>query len=131
VVVKSIFGEEPMTKRIMMVDDDPDVLNLYNLIFESNGYSVLKALDGFDALGQLDEVTPDLFILDVMMPHMDGIELCRELRARPETARTPVIILSAWNEKERVERAFEAGADDYVSKPFPPSSLLEKVRSML
>jgi DNA-binding response OmpR family regulator len=120
-----------MPKQIMVVDDEVGALTLIGIMLERGGFAVLKARDAFTTLDMLKETTPDLFILDVMMPRMDGIELCRQIRARPETAQTPVIILSARGDADSVEQGFEAGADDYLSKPILHHDLVTKVRNML
>ena len=118
-------------QQIMMVDDDPDVLYLYGKFFELGGFGVLKARDGFMALDLLDEAIPDIFILDVMTPEMTGIEFCQRIRARPETADTPVVMLSAWGDGQTIKQAYDAGADDYLVKPIDPLELEAKVQSML
>ena len=120
-----------MVKRIMIVDDEVGALTLIGIMLEKGEFTVLKARDAPAALDMLDEMTPDLFILDVMMPGMGGIELCRRIRARPQTAQTPIIILSARGDAESVEEGFEAGANDYLSKPILHHDLVNKVRNML
>ena len=120
-----------MSQQIMVVDDEVGALTLIGIMLERGGFTVLKAKDGFGALETLESVQPDLFILDVMMPRMDGIELCRKIRARSETATTPIIILSARGDSASVEEGFEAGANDYLSKPILHHDLVTKVRDML
>jgi two-component system OmpR family response regulator len=100
-------------------------------MLERGGFEVLKAQDAFEALNRLESSTPDLIILDVMMPGMDGIELCRRIRAAAETRETPVLILSARGDPEAVEQGMSAGADDYLSKPILHHDLITKVREML
>ena len=118
-------------QEIMVVDDEVGALTLIGIMLERGGFTVLKARDAFEALDMLRESTPDLFILDVMMPRMDGIELCQEIRSRPPTSSTPIIILSARGDAESVEKGFEAGANDYLSKPILHHDLVTKVRTML
>ncbi len=120
-----------MTKSIMIVDDNPDILSLYRSIFRRRGYAMLEALDSARALEMLEESTPDLFILDVMMPEMNGIELCQRIRALPQHEQTPVIILSAYSDTGTVEQTFAAGANDYVLKPIDPKDLEAKVHELL
>ena len=120
-----------MTKQIMVVDDEVGALTLIGIMLERGGFSVVKAKDAYAALEAVESNTPDLFILDVMMPRMDGIELCKEIRARADTAKTPIIILSARGDTESIEEGFEAGADDYLSKPILHHDLVTKVRDML
>jgi len=120
-----------MAYEILVVDDEVGALTLIGIMLERGGFTVLKARDASIALEMLENAEPDLFILDVMMPGMDGIELCREIRARNTTARTPIIILSARGDADSIEEGFEAGADDYLSKPILHHDLVRKVRETL
>ncbi len=120
-----------MTTSIMIVDDSPEILSLCGILFERQGYAVLKALDSASALEMLQESTPGLFILDVMMPEINGIELCRRIRALPQHEQTPVIILSAFSDTGTVEQTFAAGANDYMVKPIDPQVLETKVHELL
>jgi DNA-binding response OmpR family regulator len=120
-----------MNKQIMVVDDEVNILLLLDITLKRRGFTVLKANDSYSALMMLESSTPDLFILDVMMPGMDGFELCRQIRARPETANTPVIMLSARSDQRSVDRALAAGATAYLSKMSMHSELVLQVRSML
>jgi two-component system, OmpR family, alkaline phosphatase synthesis response regulator PhoP len=117
--------------RIMVVDDEVGALTLIGIMLERGGFEVIKAHDAYDALNQLRSETPDMLILDVMMPGMDGIELCRQIRASSPTRETPVLILSARGDPESVEQGLNAGADDYLSKPILHHDLITKVREML
>lgn len=118
-------------KRILVVDDEIGALTLIGIMLERGGFEVLKAKNADAALGVLDAETPDLIILDVMMPGMDGIELCRTIRARAKTQATPVLILSARGDAESVMRGMDAGASDYLPKPILHHDLVAKVRKML
>lgn len=118
-------------KQIMVVDDDPGLLTLVGIMLKRAGFAVLEAKDAFEALAMLEHTTPDLFILDLMMPRMDGIELCERIRAGVETANTPVLILSARNDRDSVEEGFAVGANDFVSKPIFNHVLVNKVNSLL
>jgi DNA-binding response OmpR family regulator len=120
-----------MNKQIMVVDDEAHILLLLDITFKRRGFTVLKANDPYTALMMLESSTPDLFILDVMMPGMDGLELCRQIRARPETAQTPVIMLSARYDQKSVERGLAAGANAYLPKMTLHSELVAQVRNML
>lgn len=120
-----------MKKRILVVDDEVGALTLIGIMLERGGFSVLKAKDANDALAVLDQSLPDLIILDVMMPGMNGIELCRVIRSRGDTSVIPVLILSARNDADSVMRGMEAGANDYLPKPILHHDLVTKVRSML
>ena len=118
-------------KRILVVDDEIGALTLIGIMLERGGFSVLKAKDAKAALAFLDNEIPDLIILDVMMPGMDGIELCRVIRGRVETSDIPVLILSARGDAESVMRGMDAGANDYLPKPILHHDLVDKVRKML
>jgi two-component system response regulator MtrA len=120
-----------MKKHVLVVDDEIGALTLIGLMLERGGFGVLKAKDADTALSVLDNDTPDLIILDVMMPGKDGIELCRDIRDRGETQSTPVLILSARGDAESIIRGIEAGANDYLPKPILHHDLVTKVRMML
>ncbi|MFC5589680.1 response regulator transcription factor [Sporosarcina soli] len=114
--------------KILVVDDDPNILQLVNIQLSQAGYTVLKAVDGMEALALVEKDIPDLAVVDVMMPKMDGYTLTRELRA---LADIPVLLLTAKGELEDKEKGFLAGADDYVVKPFEPKELLFRVNAIL
>jgi DNA-binding response OmpR family regulator len=120
-----------MKKRILVVDDEVGALTLIGIMLERGGFSVLKAKDAQDALAVLDQSSPDLIILDVMMPGMDGITLCKHIRQRNELRQTPILILSARNDSDSVMRGVEAGANDYLPKPILHHDLVTKVKNML
>ncbi len=120
-----------MKKRILVVDDEVGALTLIGIMLERGGFSVLKAKDGHDALAVLDQHLPDLIILDVMMPGMDGITLCRFIRQRDELRSVPILILSARNDADSVMRGMDAGASDYLPKPILHHDLVAKVKHML
>ncbi|RMF81334.1 MAG: response regulator [Chloroflexi bacterium] len=121
-----------MSKDILVVDDEIGALTLIGIMLERGGFNVTKVKDGAEALGYLEHNNrPDLIILDVMMPGMSGIELCRTLRQRQDTSQTPVLILSARGDAESVMQGMEAGANDYLPKPILHHDLVTKVKSML
>jgi len=120
-----------MATRIMVVDDEVGALTLIGIMLERGGFEVLKAGDAYAALDLLAAETPDMIILDVMMPGMDGIELCRQIRGAQQTQNTPVLILSARGDAEAVQQGMAAGADDYLSKPILHHDLISKVRELL
>lgn len=120
-----------MKRQILVVDDEIGALTLIGIMLERGGFNVLKARDATSALAQLDESTPELIILDVMMPGMDGIELCDVIRQREATAKTPIIILSARGDADAIIRGIEAGANDYLLKPILHHDLVSKIRTML
>jgi DNA-binding response OmpR family regulator len=118
-------------KRILVVDDEIGALTLIGIMLERGGFDVLKAKDYDSALGVLEHNTPDMIILDVMMPGKDGIELCKVIRTREQTNKTPILILSARGDAESVMRGMDAGADDYLPKPILHHDLVAKVEKML
>jgi DNA-binding response OmpR family regulator len=117
--------------RIVVADDEIDVRELVAYRLSRSGYEVVEASDGEQALRLALENPPDLAVLDVMMPKLDGYELTRRLRAEPSTQRVPVILLTARAQEADVSQGFEAGADDYLRKPFNPDELLARVRAVL
>lgn len=120
-----------MKRHILVVDDEIGALTLIGIMLERGGFGVSKARDAKAALEMLDDITPDLIILDVMMPGMNGIDLCRLMREREATRRTPVLILSARGDSESVIQGIEAGANDYLPKPILHHDLVSKVKLML
>lgn len=117
--------------RVLVADDEEDVRDLVVYRLSRSGYDVVEALDGEEAFRLATEQTPDLIVLDVMMPRIDGYELTRRLRAEPATSRVPVILLTARTQENDVSQGFEAGADDYLKKPFNPDELVARVRAVL
>ncbi|MEM9951465.1 MAG: response regulator [Chloroflexota bacterium] len=120
-----------MKKNVLVVDDEIGALTLIGIMLERGGFTVLKAKDADSALAVLDQNTPDLIILDVMMPGTNGIDLCKIIRDRNDTSQTPVLILSARGDAESVMRGMEAGANDYLPKPILHHDLVSKVRTIL
>ena len=117
-----------MGKRVLVVDDDRVIQQLLEVNLELEGYEVVAtAADGKEALDKIAELKPDLVILDIMMPKMDGLEVCRRLRADPELAKIPVILLSARAQDMDIREGLEIGASAYLTKPFDPVELLEVV----
>ena len=116
---------------VLLVDDEPDLLELLQYALEQEGYRVLTAMDGRAALQLASEERPDIAILDIMMPHMDGIELTQRLREDAQLRLTPILMLTARAEEGDEIAGLEAGADDYVTKPVSPKKLLSRVRAML
>ncbi|HKK73153.1 MAG TPA: response regulator [Candidatus Krumholzibacteria bacterium] len=120
-----------MSKSILVVDDEMYIVNILDFTLATEGLRVITAANGEEALRQAIENPPDLVILDVMMPKIDGFEVCRALKAKDETKDVPVILLTAKDRDSDREKGREAGADLYVTKPFSPTRLLEDVRSLL
>jgi two-component system KDP operon response regulator KdpE len=115
-------------QQILVVDDEPQIRRALRLALRANGYAVREAATGGEALDKASEWLPDLMILDLILPDLDGVEVCRRLR---EWSRVPVIVLSAHGEDETKVRALDEGADDYVTKPFSTPELLARMRAVL
>jgi DNA-binding response OmpR family regulator len=116
---------------VLVADDDPDILALVRFRLEREGYDVVSAPDGQAALELALDHTPDLAVLDVMMPRLDGYEVTRRLREHEATKGMPIILLTARVGESDLERGFEMGADGYVTKPFSPQMLREQVQAAL
>ena len=120
-----------MEIKILIADDEPNQLELMAFNLKSSGFICIKARNGEEALELIEENSPDLVILDWMMPNMSGIDLCRSLRSRAETKQLPIIILSARSEDSDKSLGLDTGADDYISKPFSPKELISRVNALL
>jgi two-component system sensor histidine kinase/response regulator len=121
----------PTRSHVLVVDDIPKNLQVVGTMLRNAGYELMPATSGADALEGVRVQLPDLILLDLMMPDMDGLEVCRRLKADPLTQPIPVIFLTASNEMEHLVKGFEVGAVDYVTKPFNPPELLARVRTHL
>jgi DNA-binding response OmpR family regulator len=120
-----------MPHRVLVVDDDPVIVRLLEVNLRLEGYEVAMASRGEEALQRAAEVHPDVVVLDVMMPGLDGWETCRRLRELPEFAETPVVFLSARAQDDDRSRGMDLGTVEYVTKPFDPVKLMELVRRLL
>jgi two-component system phosphate regulon response regulator PhoB len=120
-----------MNARILIVEDEEPLTMLLRYNLEAEGYEVETSARGDEADTRLKETTPDLIVLDWMLPGLSGIELCRRLRARPETRQLPIIMLTARGEESEKVRGLATGADDYIVKPFSVPELLARVRALL
>ena len=116
---------------VLVVEDDPTILQLLEVNFEMEGYIVLRAEDGEQGLAVARESRPDVIVSDVMMPKMSGLELVQALKTSADTKAIPVILLSAKAQGTDVRMGLEAGADDYVTKPFEPLDLIDRVNAVL
>lgn len=116
---------------VLIVEDEPPLVELISYNLEKAGFQVQIARDGEEAMLAVAERKPDLVLLDWMLPYVSGIEICRRIRRNPETRDLPIIILTARGEEDDRIRGLEAGADDYVVKPFSPSELVARVRAVL
>ena len=117
--------------NVLIVEDEPPLVELLSYNLEKAGFQIHIARDGEEALLAVEERKPDLILLDWMLPYVSGIEICRRIRRNPETRNVPIIILTARGEENDRIRGLEAGADDYVVKPFSPSELVARVRAVL
>lgn len=117
-------------KKVLIADDEPDILEIisYNLIKE--GYEILTAKNGIEALERISSFKPDLVILDIMMPKMSGVEVCKIVRSKPEYNDTLIIFLTALSDESSQIKGLETGADDYVSKPISPNVLVSRVNAI-
>ncbi|MGF1667397.1 MAG: response regulator transcription factor [Acidimicrobiia bacterium] len=121
---------EPIVK-ILVAEDDPDIRDLVVFRLERSGWQVIEAGDGQEAIDLARDHRPDVLVLDWMMPVKSGLEVVTELRADPDLAHTPVLILSARAQESDIVQGFTAGANDYLTKPFSPQELHHRVQSLL
>ncbi len=117
--------------RILLVDDEPDILEIVGYNLSQEGYTIITATNGKEAIEKARLEIPDLIIMDVMMPEMDGIEACENIRKIPELANVIITFLTARNEDYTQVAGFDAGADDYISKPIKPKLLVSKINALL
>lgn len=113
--------------KVLVADDDPNVLDIIRLYFEKQQISLIEASDGLQAIQLVESERPDIILLDVMMPNMDGFETCKEIRKKYET---PIIMLTAKGEEVDRILGLELGADDYVTKPFSPRELIARIKAI-
>ncbi len=118
-------------QKILIVDDEPDILELIEYNLNKEGYQVYTAHNGQEAVAEAKKVLPDLIILDVMMPKMDGIEACRIMRTMPEFKTTFMVFLTARSEEYSEIAGFNVGADDYIAKPIKPRALVSRINAIL
>ena len=117
--------------KILVVDDEPDILELIEYNLKKDGYQVFTATNGQEGVAVAKKVLPDLIILDIMMPKMDGIEACRIMRAMPEFKNTFMVFLTARSEEYSEIAGFNVGADDYIAKPIKPRALISRINALL
>lgn len=114
---------------ILVVDDDPNIVRIVTVKLERNGFRVLSAVNGQDGLDSIAQTRPELVLLDVMMPVMDGIEFVEKLKESPDLRTIPVFLLTARGQMEDKKNAYRIGVEDYITKPFSPNEVLERVRA--
>jgi two-component system alkaline phosphatase synthesis response regulator PhoP len=118
-------------KTIMVVDDNPDIITIVRTILEGKGYNVLSAYSGAELFTSLEQQKPDLVVLDIMMPQMDGLEVLTRLKGASETSSIPVILLTAKVQYEDVLGGYKLGADYYITKPFTSTQLINGINLLL
>ncbi len=118
-------------QKVLIVDDEPDILELIEYNLKKEGYTVITATNGLEAIQMAKKYLPDLIVLDIMMPKLDGIETCRQLRALPEFKNTYMVFLTARSEEYSEISGFNVGADDYIAKPIKPRALISRINAIL
>ncbi len=127
---KQNVNMEGKAKQILIADDEPDILEIIRYNLEKEGYEVITAKDGNEAIEKAKEFYPDLIILDIMMPRKNGVEVCQILRTQPSFQDTLIIFLTAMNDESSQIKGLETGADDYISKPISPKVLVSRVNAL-
>ncbi|WP_342319167.1 MtrAB system response regulator MtrA [Corynebacterium mayonis] len=117
-----------MLPKILVVDDDPAINEMLTIVLESEGFETLPVMDGAEAIGAFREYGPDLILLDLMLPGMNGVDICREIR---KESALPIVMLTAKTDTVDVVLGLESGADDYITKPFKPKELIARIRARL
>ncbi len=120
-----------MPFKILVVDDEPPIVRLMGFILARHGHQILSAVNGEQALEMVREHNPDIVLLDIMMPRIDGYEVARTLRADPKYARLPIIMLSAKAQEEDIQKGIEVGVDEYITKPFSPEHVVHAVHDQM
>lgn len=120
-----------MKHSVLLVDDEDTIRNMLRMVLEFSGYHVHEAIDGIEALEKVAEHKPDVLLLDVMMPRMDGLTVCRQLRLQPDTAQLPILLFSGKTQEEAIREGLEAGADQYICKPASPSEIVKIIDKLL
>jgi DNA-binding response OmpR family regulator len=117
--------------HILIVDDEPNIVMSLEFLMRKNGYAVSIARNGTEAIEAVDRAPVDVVLLDIMMPDVDGYQVCRHIRARPDRASTRIVFLSAKTKEADIQKGYEAGADLYIPKPFSTRQLMAKVQELL
>lgn len=119
-------------KKIMIVEDDSFVMDIYHTKLEQENFEVIEAVNGVEAMKKLQEVSPDIILLDIIMPYMDGLEVLQKIKGDDKLKNIPVVLLTNLSQKEEVNRGLELGANDYLIKShFTPSEVLEKIKNYI
>jgi two-component system, OmpR family, alkaline phosphatase synthesis response regulator PhoP len=128
---RPLSSRMPAKIRILTVDDEPDLIAMMQFWLERAGHEVVTASTGYEALVKVAEIKPDLILLDLMLPDLDGFGVCEFLRRDPETATVPIIIVSAWSTTDSKNLGLDLGALDYITKPYSPRELVRRVNHFL
>jgi len=118
-------------ERILIIEDETDIQELIRYNLEKEGYRITSTLTGEEGISQIEAIFPDLILLDLMLPGIDGFEVCRRLKSDDETKKIPIIMITAKGEESDIVSGLELGADDYITKPFKPRILIARIRSVL
>jgi twitching motility two-component system response regulator PilG len=118
------------SKKILIVEDEESLLKLESILLSSKGYSVVGVMDGKAALEEVKINRPDLVVLDIMLPEMDGFEVCRRIKENPATSSIPIVMLTAKKSSNDVERGKQSGAEAYITKPFKSAKVIEVIESL-
>ena len=118
-------------KTILIADDEPYLIRSLSYVLQREGYHVESAVDGQEAMSKIETLRPDLVFLDLMLPRLDGFQICRRVKERPDLRSTYVIILTAKGQQEDRQKGFQAGADAFMTKPFSPKEIIDKLRQIL
>lgn len=116
--------------QVLIIDDEKNILRAVTMYLEGHGYDVITAVNGLSGIQKAEEIIPDLIILDLVLPDIDGYIVCKTLKEHPRTCSIPVLIMSAKSQAEDLEKAFEVGANDYIVKPFEANDLLNRVKEL-
>lgn len=120
-----------MAKKILVIDDEPELVKAITVRFKARGYEVIPAYDGQEGIDKAGEIKPDLILLDIIMPKLDGYEVCKKLKGNLETKGIPIIIFTASGQRDLEKKCMSAGAEDVIMKPFDTTELLELVNKLL
>jgi len=114
--------------KILIVEDEPEIMELIELTLSSDEYELVQAIDGEQGLELGTTANPDLILLDIMLPKLDGYEICRRLKGNKKTSNIPVVMLTAFGQKREIEEGYKVKADDYIVKPFEPTKLRQRIK---
>lgn len=117
-----------MNKKILVIEDSKNISFMIEMCLKRNGFHVYKAADGVEAMETIFNVVPDLILLDIVIPKLNGYLICEAVKANDKLSKIPIVVMSAKTQEDDIQKAFELGASDYLTKPFNPSELMEKVK---